>query len=218
MVRGYLTSTVGRSVNPERMDAIRQRAIARNGKDPTSGFLSLSSDVLHVAGRTTGGSGEIKYTLHSRNHRKPKYNKRKFRDLRLKVDTYVRQMQVQDFTPPRRVLSITSSISFNGKAWARGSGCLFYQDDDARSQKEPRAGQVVRFLALEVDGEEQFFAQITEHKIIRWQRSIAIVDMTKRTRTRITHTSHIVSLAVYADYWQGQFVRYKCVTRVADTY
>ena len=98
------------------------------------------------------------------------------------------------------------------------SGCLFYQDDDARSQRKPRVGQVQRFLALEVDGEEEFFVEITEHEILRWQRTIAIVDVSKRTRHRVTHASHIVALTAYANYWQPQFVQYKCVTTVADTF
>ena len=77
---------------------------------------------------------------------------------------------------------------------------------------------VVRFLALEVDDVEEFFVEITEHKILRWQRTIAIVDLTKRTTTQLTHASHIVALAAYAPYWEPQFVQYKCVTTVADTY
>ena len=218
MVRGYLTSTVGRSVKPERLEVIRQRSIARKGKDPTSGFLSRSSDVLDVLGETRQGSGQIAYKLHSRSHRKPLYTKRSLRTMRAKVDSFVTQMQVEEFVPPERVLSITSGISFNGKSWAKGTGCLFRQDDDPRSQTKPRAGQVVRVLVVEVNGEEEFFFQITEHKILRWQRSIAIVDLSSRTRTRVTHSSNVTALAAYAPYWQPAFTQYKCVTRVIDTY
>ena len=166
MVRGYLTSTVGRSVKPERLEAIRQRAVARGSKAPTAGFLSLSSDVLDIAGQTRGGTGSIKYTLHSRNHRKPRYNERDLRLLRTTVESFATQMEVENFVPPKRVLSMTSSISFNGKAWAKGSGCMFYLDDDPQSQRKPRVGQVVRFLVVEVDGEEEFFVEITEHKVM----------------------------------------------------
>jgi hypothetical protein len=59
MVRGYLTSTVGRSVKPERMEAIRQRAITRGSTAPAAGFLSVSSDVLDIAGQTRQGTGTI---------------------------------------------------------------------------------------------------------------------------------------------------------------
>jgi len=218
MVRGYLTSTVGRSVKPERMEAIRQRAITRGRTAPAAGFLSVSSDVLDIAGQTRQGTGTIKYTLYSRNHRKPKYSKPDLRRLRSRVESFATQMDVEDFVPPRRVLSITSSISFNGKAWAQGTGCMFYLDDDPRSQKKPRVGQVLRFLVVEVDGEEEFFVEITEHKVMRWQRSIAIVDLSSRTRIKVTHASHVVFLAAYAPYWQPEFVQYKCVTRVVDTY
>ena len=224
MVRGYLTSTVGRSVKPERMEIIRQRSIERNSKAPKVGFLSRSSDVLDVEGETRQGSGRITYKLHSRNHRKPKYkneDKKKAKDLhrlRKKVASFVTQMEVEDFVPPRRVLSITSGVSFNGKPWASGTGCLFYQDDDARSQRSPRVGQVVRILVVEVDDVEEFFFEIIEHKILRWQRSIAIVDLSKRTHKRVTHSSHVVALAAYAPYWLPQFTDYKCVTRVGDTY
>jgi hypothetical protein len=218
MIRGYLTSTVGRSVKPARMEAIRQRAIRRTGKDPTKGFLSLSSDVLHPEGKTIAGSGEINYKLYSRNHTKPKYKHKKLRRLRQKVEAFATQMKVQDFEPPRRVISLTGGISFNGRPWSKLTGCMFYLDDDARSQRKPRVGQVKKFHAVEVDGEEQFFVEITEHVILRWQRTIAIVDVSQRTRTRITHASHIVYMAAYANYWQPQFAQYKCVTIVAHTF
>ncbi len=112
MVRGYLTSTMGRSVKPARMETIRQRAIERNGKAPTAGFLSMSSDVLDIAGETRRGAGRIAYKLHSRSHRKPKYknkDKKKNQDLRrlrAKVANFVTQMEVEDFVPPRRVLRL----------------------------------------------------------------------------------------------------------------
>ena len=218
MIRGYLTSTVGRSVDPARMDAIRRRPGAHIGADPTTGFLSRSSDVLHQPGKSIAGSGDIKVKLHSRSHRRPKYTHQTLRRLRRAVESFVRQMGVEDFEPPRRVLSLTGGISFNGKAWKKYSGCLFYQDDDARSQRKPRVGQVQRFLALEVDDEEEYFVEIMEHVILRWQRTVAIVDVSKRTRHRVTHASHIVALAAYADYWEPQFVQYKCVTTVADTF
>jgi hypothetical protein len=220
MVRGYLTSTVGRSVKPDRMELIRQRDIDRDrsGKAPTAGFLSLSSDILDIAGQTRGGTGSIKYTLHSRNHHKPKYQSKALRRLRVAVESFATQMEVEDFVPPNRVLSLTSSISFNGKPWAQNTGCMFYLDNDPRSQRKPRVGQVVRFLVVEVEGEEEFFVEITEHTVLRWQRSIAIVDLSARTHIKITHASHVVSLAAYAPYWQPQFVQYKCVTRVVDTY
>jgi hypothetical protein len=214
MLRGYLTSTVGRSVNPVRMEAIRQRATRHAGR----GFLSNSSDVLDQPGKTIAGSGEIKYKLHSRSHSKPKYAHNSLRRLRRKIEGFVTQMEIENFEPPRRVLSLTAGISFNGKAWSEGSGCLFYLDDDARSQRKPRVGKVKRFLALEVDDEEEFFVEITEHKILRWQRTIAIVDLSQRTSTQVTHAAHIVSLAAYAPYWEPQFAQYKCVTTVADTY
>jgi hypothetical protein len=218
MIRGYLTSTVGRSVDPARMATIRLRPGAHIGADPTTGFLSRSSDVLNQPGKSIAGSGDIEFKLHSRNHRRPKYTHQKLRRLRKTVDKFVAQMGVENFEPPRRVLSLTGGISFNGKAWKKHSGCLFFQDDDARSQRKPRVGQVQRFLALEVDGEEEFFVEITEHEIVRWQRTIAIVDVSKRTRQRVTHASHIVALAAYANYWQPQFAQYKCVTPVADTF
>jgi hypothetical protein len=218
MVRGYLTSTVGRSVKPARMEAIRQRAIMRTGKDPTRGFLSLSSDVLHIPGKTIAGSGEITYKLHSRSHTKPYYKSKKLRLLRKKVRTFVAQEEVEDFAPPRKALSLTAGISFNGRPWKKHTGCMFYLDDDARGQRNSRVGQVKRFLVVSVDGEEQFFTEIREHVILRWQRSIAVVDVSRRTRTRVTHASHIVSLAAYADYWQPQFVQYKCVIPVGDTF
>jgi hypothetical protein len=216
MVRGYLTSTIGRSVKPDRLNSIRLRIEDRGSRTLNSGFLSLSSDVLDVPGWTRGGSGEIKYKLHSRNHRRPFYSG--LRLLRGVVEKYVAQMEIEDFEQPARVLSLTASISFNGAAWAAGSGCMFYLDDDARSQARPRVGQVVRFLAVEVDGGEEFFVEITEHTVLRWQRSIAIVDFSRRSSTRITHSGHVVALAVYAPYWQPQFTQYKCVTRVTDTY
>ena len=127
-------------------------------------------------------------------------------------------MEVPDFEPPSRVLSLTSAISFNGKPWSRGTGCLFYLDDDARSQNRPRVGKVERFLALEVDGEEQFFVEIIEHTVLRWMRTIAVVDLSRRERTRMTHAGHIVSLAAYVAYWEPQFTQYKCVTTVVDKY
>ena len=167
MVRGYLASTVGRCVRPTEAEAIRQRIITRTGKKPKKGFLSRSSDVLQPEGKSIAGSGEIKYKIHSRNHTKPKYKHQKLRRLREKVEAFVTQSEVEDFVPPRRVLSLTGGISFNGKAWKKLTGCLFYQDDDARSQRKPRVGQVNRFLVVEVDGEEEFFVEITEHTILR---------------------------------------------------
>jgi hypothetical protein len=214
MLRGYLTSTIGRSVNHDRMAAIRQRATRLAGR----GFLSNSSDVLDEPGKTIAGSGDIKYTLHSRSYRRPKYDDISLKRLRKKVKSFVTQMEIEDFEPPSRVLSLTAGVSFNGKGWSEGSGCLFYLDDDARSQQKPRAGKVVRFLAVEVDDVEEFFVEITEHEILRWHRTIAIVDLTKRTRTRVTHSAHVVSLAAYAPYWEPQWAQYKCVTIVADIY
>jgi hypothetical protein len=218
MLRGYLTSTVGRSIPPVRLEIIRARVQARSNTQPKTGFIKRSSDALDVVGKTQGGSGEIKYKLYSRNHTKPKYKRKKQRILRKMVASFARQMQVEDFVPPERVLSLTAGISFNGKAWAQGTGCLFYLEDDARGQSKPRVGQVIRFLALDIDDVEEFFVEITEHAVLRWQRSIAVVDLTRRTKTRITHAGHIVSLAAYAPYWEPQFTQYKCVTPVSDTY
>ena len=218
MVRGYLTSTVGRSINPARLEAIRRRAEDRGGKLPKTGFLSQSSDILDIAGKTIPGSGEIKYTLHSRSHTKPYYTDVTFRKLRHVVEKYVRQVQVDNFAPPERVLALTSGISFNGKTWATGSGCLFYLDDDAPGQEHPRVGKVLRFLVVEVEDVEEHFVEITEHTVLRWQRSVAVVDLSQPVRTRITHAGHVVSLAAYAEYWQPRFTQYKCVVRVADTY
>ena len=76
MVRGYLTSTVGRSVAPDRMEAIRLRARANAGPAETRGFLSTSSDVLEQEGTSVAGSGEIRYKKHSR---RPQPHKAKIR-------------------------------------------------------------------------------------------------------------------------------------------
>jgi hypothetical protein len=218
MVRGYLTSTVGRSIHPDRLDSIQRKAAARGSKLPKTGFLTLSSDVLDVAGKSRAGSGELKYTLHSRSHTKPYYKDGTLSKLRTVVGAYVQQMQIENFVAPVRVLSLTSGISFNGKSWATGSGCLFFLDNDARGLEQPHVGTVQRFLALEVDGEEQYFVEISEHFVLRWQRSVAVVDLSHPVRNRITHSGHVVSLATYADYWEPQFTQYKCVVRVADTY
>ena len=218
MVRGYLTSTVARGINPDRLESIRRKADDRGSKPPKTGFLTLSSDVLDLEGQSRAGSGELKYTLHSRSHTKPSYSDATFRTLRQVVANYVRQMQIENFETPERILSLTSGISFNGKPWGRGSGCLFFLDDDARGMVHPHVGTVQRFLALEVDGEEQFFVEIAENKVLRWQRSVAVVDMSRPVRSRFTHAGHVVSLATYADYWQPQYTQYKCVVRVADTY
>jgi hypothetical protein len=218
MVRGYLTSTVGRSINPARLEIIRRRAEARAGNPPKTGFLSRSSDILDLEGQTRSGSGEIKYTLHSRSHTKPYYTDVAFRKLRLVVEKYVRQVQIDNFAPPERILALTSGISFNGKSWKIGSGCLFYLDDDARGQEHPRVGKVQRFLVVEVDEVEEYFVDITEHNVLRWHRSVAVVDLSRPVRNRITHAGHVVSLAAYAEYWQPRFTQYKCVVRVADTY
>jgi hypothetical protein len=218
MVRGYLTSTVGRSVHPDRLDAIAQRAEARGSKPPKSGFLTLSSDVLDLPGQSRAGSGELKYTLHSRSHTRPAYTDAALVRLRPVVALYVHQMQIEQFQTPEKVLSITSGISFNGKSWGRGSGCFFFLADDAAGRLHPHVGTVQRFLAVEVDGEEQFFVEIIENTVLRWQRSVAVVDTTRPVRTRFTHSDHVISLATYADYWEPRFTQYKCVVRVADTY
>ena len=125
MLRGYLTSTVGRSVAPDRMEAIRQRARANAGPAETRGFLSTSSDVLDQEGKSVAGSGEIRYKLPSRSHTKPKYKQRKLRRLRQKVEAFVAQTGVQDFVPPRRVLCLKSAVSFNGKPWKREQDACF---------------------------------------------------------------------------------------------
>ena len=82
----------------------------------------------------------------------------------------------------------------------------------------PRVGLAKRLLALEVDSAEEFFAEITEHDVLRWQRTVAIVDVSRRTHLRVTHASHIVSLAAYAKYWEPKFVQYRCVTTAKDTF
>ena len=94
MVRGYLCSTVGRSVKPARLEQIKVRIAVRPGKQPTNGFLTLSSDVLYEEGKTRAGSGSISYKLHTRNRRRPYFAKRKMRELRKVVEAYVRQAQV----------------------------------------------------------------------------------------------------------------------------
>jgi hypothetical protein len=218
MVRGYLTSTVGRSVHPDRLDAIAQRAEARGSKPPKSGFLTLSSDVLDLPGQSRAGSGELKYTLHSRSHTRPAYTDAALARLRPVVALYVHQMQIEQFQTREKVLSITSGISFNGKSWGRGSGCFFFLADDAAGRLHPHVGTVQRFLAVEVDGEEQFFVEIIENPVLRWQRTVAVVDTTRPSRIRFTHSDHVISLATYADYWEPRFTQYKCVVRVADTY
>ncbi len=81
------------------------------------------------------------------------------------VEKFVDQMQITDFEQPKRVLSLTSAVALNGKPWGLGTGCIFYLDNDARGQ-ERRVGKVQRFLALEVDGKEEFFVQITEHNVL----------------------------------------------------
>ena len=219
MVRGYLTSTVGRSsVHPDRLDSISQRAEARGSKPPKTGFLTLSSDVLDLPGQSRAGSGELKYTLHSRSHSKPAFTDPTLVRLRPVVALYVQQMQIEQFQQPERVLSLTSGISFNGKSWGCGSACFFFLADDARGLVYPHVGKVQRFLALEVDGEEQFFVEIIESTVLRWQRTVAVVDTTRPVRTRFTHSEHVISLATYADYWEPRFTQYKCVVQVADTY
>ena len=219
MVRGYLCSTAGRSIKPDRLEKIRARIASRPGKHTPTGFLTLSSDVLEEEGKTRAGSGEIAYTLHSRNHRKPFYGKRKMRRLRKVVEAYVEQAAVTDFDPPRRVLEIRGGVHFNGKPWANGTGCFFFMDNDARvAQSNARVGQVQRFWILEIDGLDEVFMEILEHKVIRWQRSVAVVDQSKRTRMRITHSSHVVAMAAYAEYWQPRWVQYKCVTKVSSTF
>jgi hypothetical protein len=218
MIRSYLTSTVGRSVHPDRIATIRERAVARGTKKPTKGFLSLSSDILNQEGKTTQGSGQIAFKLYSRNHRKPKYKKKDLRRMRTKVDSFVTQMDIDDFVAPKRVLCLTSGVSFNGKPWKAGTGCLFYQDDDARGQRKPRVGKVIRYLVVKIDEEDECFFEIEEHKVLRWHRTIAILDLSKRSRIRVTHSSHVVAMAAYAPYWQPQFTQYKCACRVIDTY
>ena len=219
MVRGYLCSTVGRSIKPDRLAKIRNRIASRPGKHTATGFLTLSSDVLTQEGQTRAGSGEIAYKLHSRNHRKPYFHKRKMRKLRKVVAAYVEQAQVANFDPSRRVLEIRGGVSFNGKPWARGTGCFFFMDDDARvAQSNPRVGQVQRFWILEMDDQEELFMEILEHNVIRWHRSVAVIDLSRRTRMRITHSSHVVAMAAYAEYWQPRWVQYKCVTKVSSTF
>jgi hypothetical protein len=219
MIRGYLCSTVGRSVEPDRLEQIKARIAERPGKQPKTGFLKLSSDVLDKEGNTRAGSGAIAYKLHSHNHRRPFFAKRKMRELRKVVEAYVEQAQVADFERPRRVLEIRGGVSFNGKRWAKDTGCFFFLDDDARvAQTDARVGQVQRFWVLEMDGNDELFMEILEHKVSRWQRNVAVVDLSKRTRMRITHSSHVVAMAAYADYWQPQWAQYKCVTKVASTF
>jgi hypothetical protein len=218
MVRGYLTSTVGRSVHPDRLDAICRRAEARGSKPPKTGFLTLSSDVLDLPGQSRAGSGELKYTLHSRSHTRPLYLDPTLHYLRPVVTVYVRQMQIENFVEPDRVLSLTSGISFNGKSWGCGSACFFFLADDAPGLVHPHVGTVQRFLELEVDGEEEYFVEIIENTVLRWQRSVAVVDTTRPVRTRFTHSEHVISLATYADYWDPRFTQYKCAVKVADTY
>ena len=219
MVRGYLCSTVGRSVKPDRLERIKARIQERGCKEPKNGFLTLSSDVLYGEGTTRAGSGSISYKLHSRNHRKPFFAKRKMRKLRKVVKAYVEQAQVTDYHRPRRVLEITGGVSFNGKPWAKNTGCFFFLDDDARvAQSDARVGQVQRFWVLEMDGNEELFIEILEHTVTRWHRDVAVVDMSQRTRMRITHYSHVVAMAAYADYWQPEWVQYKCVTKVTSTF
>ena len=58
ILRSYLTSTVGRCIKPERLEQIRTRNHERGAKPPTTGFLSLSSDALDIAGKTRGDGGE----------------------------------------------------------------------------------------------------------------------------------------------------------------
>jgi hypothetical protein len=219
MVRGYLCSTVGRSVKPDLLEKIKARIAARPGKQPKTGFLTPSSDVLYQAGETRAGSGSISYKLHSRNRRRPYYATRKMRKLRKVVKAYVEQAQVADFQRPQRVLEISGGVSFNGKPWAQGTGCFFFLDDDARvAQSDARVGKVQRFWILEMDGDEELFIEILEHTVTRWHRDVAVVDFSKRTRMRITHYSHVVAMAAYADYWQPEWVQYKCVTKVTSTF
>jgi hypothetical protein len=219
MVRGYLCSTAGRSVEPARLEQIRARIADRPGQQPKTGFLTLSSDVLYEEGETKAGSGSIAYKVHSHNHRRPYYAKRKMRKLRKVVKAYVEQAQVANFSRPRRVLEIRGGVSFNGKHWAQETGCFFFMDDDARvAQSDARVGKVQRFWVLEMDGNEELFIEILEHTVTRWHRNVAVVDLSKRTRMRITHYSHVVAMAAYADYWQPQWVQYKCATKVTSTF
>jgi hypothetical protein len=202
MVRGYLFA---RSIAPERLESIRLNAEARGSRPPKTGFLTLSSDILDLPGKSRAGSGELKYKLHSRSHTRPLYEDATCRKVRPVVRGYVQQMLIENFEPPERILALTCGISFNGKQWRLGSGCLFYLDTDAPSLVHPHVGTVKRFLALEIDGKEQFFVEITEHTVLRWQRSVAVVDLSLPSRTRITHAGHVVSLATYAEYWQPQY-------------
>ena len=91
-------------------------------------------------------------------------------------------------------------------------------DDDGRGRSDARVGKVQRFWILHMDGNEELFVETMEHHVYRWVRNVAVLDLSQRTKMQITHYSHVAAMAAYADYWQPQWVQYKCATKVTSTF
>ena len=196
MIRGYMASTISRSIQPERLQRSLDRDTAAGSKRQR-GFL-MTADSLLENRLSMPGSGAFDYKLHSRNHHTPLISEQ--HGLSAIIQSYCQQVGVDDHVMGERVLSITGGFSLNGKTWRRRQVAMFRLDTDAIATKL-RVGFALQFFSVDIGGDEQIFVQLEEQSVDKWEGNTAVVHVVGRVTTPIVHVNNIEWMCARAKYW-----------------
>jgi hypothetical protein len=126
------------------------------------------------------------------------------------------QLQPGDLTG--LLSKLTGQVHVNGHKWKQGTQCRYRLPTD-NVQHALRIGVLDHWVVVPtVDGEDFLIACVIESHVFNRINGFDIVDVNHASpRTSMFHISHIVSLVIFASYWQIQARHLKVVLHVAST-
>jgi hypothetical protein len=113
---------------------------------------------------------------------------------------------------------LTGQVHVNGYKWQQGTQCRYRLPTD-NAQRALRIGVLDHWVVVPtVGGADFLIACVIESHLFNTINGFDIVDVTHASpRTSMFHISHIVSLVIFAAYWQLAARHLKVVLHVAST-
>jgi hypothetical protein len=119
----------------------------------------------------------------------------------------------------RWLTQLTGQLHLNGYKWKQGTKCRYRLPTDNASMRTLRIGILDYCVVVPVDGGEEFLmACVVESFLHNTINGFDVVDVNHASpRTSLLHISHIVSLVMFASYWDTRARHLKVVLHVEYT-
>ena len=162
-------------------------------------------------------AGDVRWKIKKRHSRKIRASP----GLVAAIQAHCNQAQIEPGDLSGWLTTITKHLHLNGHKWKRGTQCRYRLPTDIASQRSLRIGILDYCVVVPTaadDGSDFLIAAVIESHLFNTINGLAIVDVTHAPpRASLFHISHIVSLVMFADYWDARARHLKVVLHVAST-